>query len=114
MKTIGEKLKELREKSSFSQSQIAGYLGKDQSFISLIEKNERNVSIDILQQLATLYGISMSDYDKENIDINPIQFSMRCNELNSNDLKQIAEINEIANASKEMAIAIEDRKWQTD
>ena len=30
------------------------------------------------------------------------------------DLKQIAEINEIANASKEMAIAIEDRKWQTD
>ena len=38
---MGERLKELRGRSNFTQMNIADFLGVDQSFISKVEKDER-------------------------------------------------------------------------
>ena len=54
-KTIGFKLKQLRENSGLRQGQIAEFLGVDQSYVSKIEADERALPIEQLEKLwATL------------------------------------------------------------
>ena len=57
---IGNNLRILRENAGFNQQSIATFLGVDQSFISKIEKGERAVSAEMLEKLATLFGVNAS------------------------------------------------------
>lgn len=109
MKTIGEKIQRLREEANLSQSQISKYLGVDQSLISKIEKNQRQVSVVMLEKLAVLFGIQLEDFDKEDISIMPINYFMRTNELDNDDLNTIAKINTIAYNSEMMANLLEKK-----
>ena len=69
---IGKRFNELREKSGFTQSQIAEYLSVDQSYISKCEKNERQFSTDVLEKAAELFGCTMNYFlDFLNIPIKP-------------------------------------------
>ncbi len=56
---IGEKIKQLREKSGLTQSNIAQYLSLDQSTIAKFEKGERNISLSVLEKLSTLFCLSL-------------------------------------------------------
>ncbi len=58
---FGLRLKELREKKKLSQTQVAKRLDVTRSSISGYENNIAVPSIDILRQLALLYGTS-ADY----------------------------------------------------
>ncbi len=60
-------LKVLREQCGFNQSQIAKFIGVDQSYISKIEGGERKITVDMLEKLCTLYGVTMSDIHSDNI-----------------------------------------------
>ena len=53
---MGKKFKMLRERSGFTQSQLAEYLNVDQSYISKCEQNERQFSVDILEKTSNLFG----------------------------------------------------------
>ena len=100
MKEIGQRLKELREQHNFSQTQVAEYLGIDQSNLSKMERGERKFKLSSLNKLCLLYNCSedyilcrSDDYDKGNI-------AFRAD--GKVDLDVIAKANEIMNYIKEL------------
>jgi transcriptional regulator with XRE-family HTH domain len=50
---LERKIRRLRDNSKISQTQLARFLGVDQSMISKIESNERSPSIELLEKLST-------------------------------------------------------------
>ena len=106
-KLIGEKLKKLRESSGFNQEQLSKYLDIDQTYLSKIESGNRNVSAPILEKLAILYNINLSDFELDEPKAKQIRFCFRAKDIDYEDLKCIATINEIANNSAQMAEMME-------
>ena len=101
MTSMNSKLKDLREKSGFNQSQIAEFLGVTQSFLSKSESGERNFTVDQIEKLAALYGYNSIDLQKEE-NLIPIKFAFRANDITNDDLNVIADINQIYINSKYM------------
>ena len=65
--TMGAKIKNLREKSGITQTELAEKLGVSKSVISAYEKGIRNPSHKILQSIAETFGVSiLSFYEKGN------------------------------------------------
>ena len=61
-----------------SQVEIANFLGVDQSLISKIEKGERSISSDMLDELSSLFGVSLFDMQKEDIEpVNLFRFPLK-------------------------------------
>lgn len=96
-KNIGLRIKALREKSGFSQSNIANYLKVDQSFISKIESGERSITIDMLEKLAALLGVELTVFEDStnNLEQN-LSFAFRASEIDEQDMEVISAINQIA------------------
>lgn len=93
---IGKKIKEMRTQSGFNQSIIAEYLQVDQSFISKIEKGEREPGTDLLKKLADLFGCKLSVFLNENEETTCLNVAFRSSGMSGDDLKAIAVINRIA------------------
>lgn len=108
MAEIYEKLKTMREQSGLRQGQIAAYLGVTQTFISKVETGERKLTVDQLEDLANLYGYSLSTFAAEEIDVAPIRFSYRAGDVSQEDLKVISDIGRIAINSRFMAEMLEE------
>ncbi len=92
---IGERLKALRIKSNYTQLNIAEFLGVDQSLISKVEKNERVLTSDMLEKLASLYGLQLQDL-LNNPNAQPLSYAFRSSDMASEDMKIISTINSIA------------------
>ncbi len=93
---IGKKIKELREYSGLTQSDVAQFLSLDQSMIAKIEKGKRNISLYLLEKISTLFCCSLKDVLNNN-DFKPnLTISFRAKETNSNDLESLSVINKIA------------------
>lgn len=107
MAVVYEKLKRMREEAGLRQEQIAEFLGVTQTYISKIETGERNLTVDQLESLASLYGYSLSSFEDMQDDIHPIQFAFRAREVSQNDLKVIADIGRIAINSRFMTEMLE-------
>ena len=58
---FSEKVFELRKQHKLSQLQLGEIVGLTQTAISMIEKAERAVSIEVLDKLADYFGVS-TDY----------------------------------------------------
>lgn len=56
---LSSNMKTLRKKHSLTQSQLAELIGKDRSLVAKYEKGKAVPPIDILQQLAKLYNITV-------------------------------------------------------
>ena len=95
MTTINEKLKLMREKAGLKQEQIAEFIGVSQTYISKVENGERNLTVDQLESIASLYGYSLDFLVNADQDIQPIQFAFRAQEVNISDLRVIADIGKI-------------------
>ena len=102
-KMIAERMKEFRKNSGLSQANIACFLGVDQSLISKAENGERNLSVDMLEKLAALYGVSMLAFEEDTLPINPLKFALRAGELTTADMEAVSAINRIALNSEFMA-----------
>jgi transcriptional regulator with XRE-family HTH domain len=61
MATTGERIREVREKRSMTQDQVASQAKISKSFLSEIENNKRNVSSQALLRIANILGASV-DY----------------------------------------------------
>lgn len=109
MNNIGERLKFLREQANLSQKQLSNYLNIDQSYLSKIESNERAVTVELLDKLAILYGIELSDFENDNVGIKQMRFSLRSKQIDVEDLNAIADINNIAANTALMAKLLEDK-----
>lgn len=93
---IGKRFNELRNRSGFTQSQIAEYLDVDQSYISKCEKNERQFSVDVLEKAAELFGCTMEYFVDESSEFVIIPIALRAKNVDVEDLKTIAAMNKIA------------------
>lgn len=80
---IGRIIKDLRVKRGLSQEQFCDQCGIDQHYISNIENGQRNLSIDIIERIASFFGLSLSQFFvkvetyKESIYCETIQTSCR-------------------------------------
>lgn len=61
LKDFGEKLSKLRKKNNLSQSAIAEITGFDQTYISLLERGERNPSLETIEIIAKALNCKASD-----------------------------------------------------
>lgn len=104
---IGLRMKELREQANLRQSQVAAYLGVDQSYLSKMETGERAISVEQLERLAELYGCDLEVFENPDIEIKPIQIALRAREITTEDLNIIAAVNHIAANSRYMARLLE-------
>ena len=93
---IGANIKTLREKMNFNQTSIANFLNVDQSLISKAEKGERNLSLDMLEKLACLFGVTINEIENEDIEMTKLSFAFRTNDLTVDDMETISAINRIA------------------
>ncbi|MEZ0535970.1 helix-turn-helix domain-containing protein [Caldicellulosiruptoraceae bacterium PP1] len=94
-KKIGIKLQEIRKMRGLTQEQVAKYLGITQNQLSYYENGKREISIDMLQQLARLYGCDYNYLldDRENLD-EQVAINFRADEISDEDLEVIAFANE--------------------
>lgn len=93
---IGKNIKTLRENMGFTQASIANFLKIDQSMISKVEKGERTLSIDMLEKLSCLFGVTVEAMEKEIISESNLSVAFRADELSTNDMETISAINRIA------------------
>ena len=99
---IGNNIKTLRGGMGISQSCVAQFLNVDQSLISKVEKGERNLSADMLEQLSCLFGVTVDAVEGSAIEASVISFAFRTNDLSIEDLEAISVINRIALNSEYM------------
>lgn len=92
----GKRFRELRECSKLNQTQLAGFLNIDQSYISKFEKGERKMGVDILEKACNLFGCTLKYLEDEHAEYVPMSIAFRSNNLQTEDLEAIAEINKIA------------------
>lgn len=107
---IGENIKSLRERAGFNQINIAHFLDVDQSLISKIENGERNLSADMLEKLACLFGVTVETMENTRIEASTLSFAFRASDLSAKDMEAISAINRIALNSEYMAILLEGSK----
>ncbi len=101
---INVKVKELREKNGYTEKNIADYLDVDQSFVSKAEKGECSFTSDMIDRLASLFGIQVSALlSKDNDNIPSTACAFRASDLSLEDLNTIAFINRIAINANYMA-----------
>lgn len=92
---MGSKLKELREKSGYTQVQVASFLKLDQTTIAKIENNERAISIATIEKMADLYGCELRDITT-NSDCKPLELAFRAKNVGLEDMEAISRIKKLA------------------
>ncbi|MGB3945974.1 MAG: helix-turn-helix transcriptional regulator [Candidatus Saccharimonadales bacterium] len=53
---FGKRVRELRKAKKLSQSQLADKVGVDRSYIGLLERGERNPSLEVIADIAKALG----------------------------------------------------------
>lgn len=91
-KIIGQNLCKLRKANSFTQEQIAEYLGINRSTYSNYELGEREMPFDLLERIADLLGCDLTVLmEEDEAVVNEMMVcSFRVDDLSADDLEQIA------------------------
>lgn len=102
MKNLGKRLKNLREKTRFTQEEIAKILGVKRLVITNIENGTRKITAEELYLFSKIYGLSMEELytgeDKEKIIA---KFSRKFDELSSKSQKEVLEFMEFKRKQEE-------------
>lgn len=61
IKQSGERIRQLRKKSSYTQEKLAQALNMDRSVLSRIEAGKYACSVDVLAQISSFFNVSL-DY----------------------------------------------------
>lgn len=94
-KKIGIKIKNIRQKISMSQKQLAELWGVDQSLISKIENGERSVSLNQLEKLCNVSLVDMEYFFNDNDDSINNSIYFRTNSNNKISVSEMAVIGKI-------------------
>ena len=93
---IGENIRILRENADFTQNSLAKFLEVDQSLISKIEKGERCITVDMLERLASLFGVTVEQMEEAPISASKLSFAFRGSKFSVEEMEAISAINTIA------------------
>ncbi|MBN2291988.1 MAG: helix-turn-helix transcriptional regulator [Pirellulales bacterium] len=58
---FGDKLRKLRKKKEVSQEELADRAGLHRTYVSSVERGERNVSLETIDKLARALNLSLRD-----------------------------------------------------
>jgi transcriptional regulator with XRE-family HTH domain len=93
---ISRNAKAAREANGFSQANVAGALGIDQSYVSKFESGERPMQASMVEHMAYLYGYKVSELEDEaGIPNQAIKSAYRASNLTSADMRVIHDIRRI-------------------
>ena len=87
----------MREANSYTQEQVASYLGINRSAYANYETGEREVPIDVLEKACNLFGCEMEllfGKDEKAVK-NMLVCAFRADNLSENDLKEVSAFKEI-------------------
>jgi transcriptional regulator with XRE-family HTH domain len=59
-KALGERIRELRYAKCLSQEEFAKCIGMDRSYYATIESGKRNISLKLIERIASGLGVSIS------------------------------------------------------
>ncbi len=59
---VGDKIKRLREEAGLTQSELAKKLGKTQSYVGLLEKDYRSITLNTLEKIAKALKKDTKDF----------------------------------------------------
>lgn len=62
LKNLGSRIQELRKKNNLTQSELAEKIGLSTNFIGMVERGERNTSVDKIFKLAKAFNISLAQF----------------------------------------------------
>ena len=92
---INEKIRKLRTEKGITQQSLAGYLEVDQSYISKIESNERNINVEIVEKLADVFACDVRDLVDDDKNVKALSLSFRSKIDNVTDLEHLGYANKI-------------------
>lgn len=58
---FGERLRELRSKKGISQEELAERAGLHRTYVSSVERGERNISLVNIEHLARALGVTLAE-----------------------------------------------------
>jgi len=58
---FGDKLRRIRRKQEISQEELADRAGLHRTYVSSVERGERNVSLETIEKFARALNLSMGD-----------------------------------------------------
>ncbi len=58
---FGKRLRAARQRNGISQERLAELAGLHRTYVSSVERGERNISLLNIERLATALGVAMSD-----------------------------------------------------
>lgn len=92
MEKLGKRLKDLRERTRFTQEEIASMLGVKRLVITNIENGTRKVTANELYFFSKIYGLSMEElYTGEDKEKRIAKFSRTFDELSNKSQKEVLE-----------------------
>ena len=62
LKNFGSRIQELRKKNNLNQTELAEKIGLSTNFIGMVERGERNTSVDKIFKLAKAFNISLAQF----------------------------------------------------
>lgn len=65
LEKFGEKVREERLKLGLSQEQLASRAGVHRTYIGMIERAEKNITLENISKVAKALGLSISELTKE-------------------------------------------------
>lgn len=97
MHNAGLTMKSLRERFGYVQENVAEFLGVSRELVSMYETGEREIPIDAIEKLSDLFGVDPEAFFAENSEeaIAQVAFAFRKDEVNADDLKEIAAFGKI-------------------
>ena len=107
-KIIGENIRALRDNSGYTQSNLAQFMGVDQSLIAKIEKGDRSISVDMLEKIATLFGVTVDQIENQPLVTSKLSYAFRGSELSVSEMEAISSINKIALNSEFMRVILKE------
>ena len=96
-KIIGGNIKSFRKRMRLNQKDLAKYIGTSREIISYYEAGSRKVPLERLEKLANLFGEDLYDlFEKSDVKQQAnVALAFRSDELNTDDLPDIAEFRKI-------------------
>ena len=61
-KKVGRRIKQLREKNNMTQEIFAEKCGLDRTYITSVERGERNISLVNLEKISEAFNMTLSDF----------------------------------------------------
>lgn len=62
LKILGTRIRELRKSKNLTQFELAEKIGLSTNFIGMVERGERNTTVDKIFKLAKAFNITMEEF----------------------------------------------------